>query len=473
MPFGGYADFEECVQDNSDKSNPEAYCAVIKREVEGEDALTAEQRELAEDDPCWEGYEMVGTKTKNGKTVPNCVPKEAADVEMRSFTLQDLEGVPLTREELGENKVAYRHMKLLSPGIWTDAGSKQAAFYAPEGIKNLKATFDDSKYEGPPVNIMHDVDMESGETNEPSIAGYVDPKSLDVDDDDNLFGDIILDTSTSAGAYADDNLQSALESQGRFGFGGPSVEIPARGLVEEFDEKRGMPRIKAGLLSGLGLVMNPASKSVSFAKEVARRGALLSGTNTKSYYLQRSLMDPDAMRETLEQHGIDTEDMDDESLVEYAESLHDDLMSDMTEGDMEMEEDFNEIPEEPDEQVDESSGEDNVEYLDEEDEDMEEDEDEDMEMNEVVANLRSRIEDLEDMVAQAYTSSEVEPLEEEVSKTSEEVESLEKANAALSERIKTLEEMEKEPRTLSDSDDDDWALAQSSFTTTSTGTYSR
>jgi hypothetical protein len=27
-------------------------------------------------DPCWPGYEQVGTKTKNGKTVPNCVPKK-------------------------------------------------------------------------------------------------------------------------------------------------------------------------------------------------------------------------------------------------------------------------------------------------------------------------------------------------------------------------------------------------------------
>ena len=27
------------------------------------------------EDPCWDGYEMVGTKKKNGKEVPNCVPK--------------------------------------------------------------------------------------------------------------------------------------------------------------------------------------------------------------------------------------------------------------------------------------------------------------------------------------------------------------------------------------------------------------
>jgi hypothetical protein len=25
-------------------------------------------------DPCWEGYEKIGMKKKNGKLVPNCVP---------------------------------------------------------------------------------------------------------------------------------------------------------------------------------------------------------------------------------------------------------------------------------------------------------------------------------------------------------------------------------------------------------------
>jgi len=27
-----------------------------------------------DDNPCWEGYEQVGTKELDGKTVPNCVP---------------------------------------------------------------------------------------------------------------------------------------------------------------------------------------------------------------------------------------------------------------------------------------------------------------------------------------------------------------------------------------------------------------
>jgi len=27
-------------------------------------------------DPCWDGYEKEGTKTKGGKKVPNCVPEK-------------------------------------------------------------------------------------------------------------------------------------------------------------------------------------------------------------------------------------------------------------------------------------------------------------------------------------------------------------------------------------------------------------
>ena len=31
---------------------------------------------MEKDTPCWKGYEMIGMKKKNGKEVPNCVPKE-------------------------------------------------------------------------------------------------------------------------------------------------------------------------------------------------------------------------------------------------------------------------------------------------------------------------------------------------------------------------------------------------------------
>jgi hypothetical protein len=36
----------------------------------------SEELKMKGKDPCWKGYEMVGTKKKAGRTVPNCVPKE-------------------------------------------------------------------------------------------------------------------------------------------------------------------------------------------------------------------------------------------------------------------------------------------------------------------------------------------------------------------------------------------------------------
>lgn len=33
-------------------------------------------KEKKSDDPCWDDYEQIGTKMKDGKEVPNCVPKK-------------------------------------------------------------------------------------------------------------------------------------------------------------------------------------------------------------------------------------------------------------------------------------------------------------------------------------------------------------------------------------------------------------
>ncbi len=43
--------------------------------------LLSEGLRNPKDNPCWKGYKPVGTKKKNGKTVPNCVPKESLEQE--------------------------------------------------------------------------------------------------------------------------------------------------------------------------------------------------------------------------------------------------------------------------------------------------------------------------------------------------------------------------------------------------------
>ena len=41
------------------------------------------EENLRTKNPCWSGYKPVGTKKKNGRTVPNCVPKESIDKKLQ------------------------------------------------------------------------------------------------------------------------------------------------------------------------------------------------------------------------------------------------------------------------------------------------------------------------------------------------------------------------------------------------------
>jgi len=42
---------------------------------------------VIKDNPCWDGYEQIGMKEKNGKQVPNCVPivKKSVKQEIQSI----------------------------------------------------------------------------------------------------------------------------------------------------------------------------------------------------------------------------------------------------------------------------------------------------------------------------------------------------------------------------------------------------
>jgi len=43
----------------------------------------------AEENPCWEGYEMIGTKMKKGKEVPNCVPKKESRIGENNHKMKE------------------------------------------------------------------------------------------------------------------------------------------------------------------------------------------------------------------------------------------------------------------------------------------------------------------------------------------------------------------------------------------------
>ena len=63
--------------------------------------LVNEKKKMsAKDDPCWNGYHMVGTKQKNGREVPNCVPgKKGVAEETKPAAEPDVITMPHTETD--------------------------------------------------------------------------------------------------------------------------------------------------------------------------------------------------------------------------------------------------------------------------------------------------------------------------------------------------------------------------------------
>lgn len=54
--------------------------------------------EFVKEDPCWDGYEQVGIKTKRGKKVPNCVPSDTKKSACDCDTCYSLAKALLSKE---------------------------------------------------------------------------------------------------------------------------------------------------------------------------------------------------------------------------------------------------------------------------------------------------------------------------------------------------------------------------------------
>lgn len=61
------------------------------------------EKDDEDDDPCWEGYEMVGTKIEDGEEVPNCVPKDKAQKVYVGGEEEVPEGRQLKEDEGGDS----------------------------------------------------------------------------------------------------------------------------------------------------------------------------------------------------------------------------------------------------------------------------------------------------------------------------------------------------------------------------------
>lgn len=440
MPFADYDNFDACVRANQDVDDPEAYCAAIKRKVEGEQSLSDGEKKALEESECGDGHVSV-----NGKCVPveevEDVPPGALDMSSRVLATRTLSG-PIKREELDDGSVVYRNMALLAEGVWTDAGSGQPTLYDPN---ELEVVNDNA------VNIAHD----SG--NEVSEVGYIEADSWTVEGDKG-YADIVLDMESPASEYADENLQTALESGGTKGFGGPSIEIPANAYDLKEDTATGYPKLVNGEIHGAGLVMDPASKTTSFANQVSQQGVAMSSDsqNPKVFTLEDNSMSEKLLEKLREEYNLG-DDVDTETIKQLNEvgalSLEDDEEEEEEEEDAEMEDD-----EDPDnDEDDETDVEEETEEKDMEDEVMEAIQEQIDDLWGEIENLKSGMMDEEEM------SEELSEAKQDLA-DAETVAELQEANEELEKRLSDLEDEPKKPKSLSegDSDDDGWYNADSS-----------
>ncbi len=528
MPFGEYDDFDACVRANSDKDDPDAYCAAIKRKIEGKQSLSQEQkqaymRQLAEfeegnkvvwtsngepvhgrvadvhdqftppglDDPITapEGDDVYSVyewddslsppayrespsepniaKTDNQldesqKDLPpategNFVGDRDASAGVRLAVGISLDNQPIRREELSNGDVAYRNIKLLDKGVWTDQNSRTPTLYDAETFDNLEPSYS-KQMQGPPTNIAHDVHKlgdKKGQVHDASIAGYVDPQSLR-EDGDSLFGDFIFDSEKPAGAFADDNLKSALQNDGTAGFS-PSVELDPIELESTPDHPRATEHVTKARLTGVGLVRDPASESVDLQEEVKNRVVALSNHANKSptnqtmvMSKQKSLMEHDEVREIMTRAGIEVADMTDDEVADMATSLHDDLMAEITDSDMAKHGQYGDDMDMMDDDEDEDDDDMDMKNHESDDMDMMDDDMDMAEMKSQMGNVMSRLEDLEDAMSDSLSASKAQAQ----LASADTVTQLKKDKRDLERRLSELEDQGDTTKTLAEDNTD-------------------
>ena len=90
----------------------------------------SEQMEL--EGACWPGYEAIGTKIKDGKEVPNCVPvKQSKEFSLKAFSFND-EKMEITGAAIVPNKMIIRHNAL---------GEEYYVYFSERTVRKLSQKF--------------------------------------------------------------------------------------------------------------------------------------------------------------------------------------------------------------------------------------------------------------------------------------------------------------------------------------------
>jgi hypothetical protein len=94
---------EKISKSNADKAKKDALRMMKDSGMFDED--------VNEDGPCWDGYKQVGTKMKNGKEVPNCVPIKESKVEESALVMADMDIVDTILKKIKDDIFSDRAKK--------------------------------------------------------------------------------------------------------------------------------------------------------------------------------------------------------------------------------------------------------------------------------------------------------------------------------------------------------------------------
>ena len=92
--------------------------------------------------PCWKGYEQVGTKRKNGKEVPNCVPIKEMTITTPRLVKKLVEYLSKWKPVLTEAEYQGRSVKLGKP-MKGDVKKYKVYVKNPKTGKVVKVNFGD------------------------------------------------------------------------------------------------------------------------------------------------------------------------------------------------------------------------------------------------------------------------------------------------------------------------------------------
>ena len=120
-------------------------------------SIVEKKLEKDSDDPCWDGYVKLGTKMKDGKEVPNCVPKE-------SIELDESQNVLIAKyvNKFGGNTYYFEIWKKLPSGDLYHTLSNQHGINISASNIALKGSHDDARKEVQKVVRHYDQSGDKG-----------------------------------------------------------------------------------------------------------------------------------------------------------------------------------------------------------------------------------------------------------------------------------------------------------------------